>query len=132
MSDAKILIIEDNESNMMLFRDLLTLAGFHVLEASDAEAGIELARAHRPDVILMDIQLPGMDGFNATRIITTDPDLKDIPVVALTSYAMEKDMMEAKEAGCTKFISKPINTREFTKTVAGVISDRQNRWRGLK
>jgi CheY-like chemotaxis protein len=125
MSGMRILVIEDNLLNMVLVRDLLTLAGFQVLEAKDAETGLKMAREQRPDAILMDIQLPGMDGIEATRIIRGDNDLKSIPVAALTSYAMERDMQEAKEAGCVRFISKPINTREFAKTVEDMIAEQQ-------
>ena len=121
MAKEKILVIEDNQMNMMLVRDLLQLEGFNVLEATDAETGIQLAREHSPDLILMDIQLPGMDGLQAARIIGRDPVLKDIPVVALTSYAMKGDETMAKEAGCAGYIIKPLDTRSFSQTVSGFI-----------
>ena len=121
MAKEKILVIEDNQMNMMLVRDLLQLEGFNVLEATDAETGIQLAREHSPDLILMDIQLPGMDGLQAARIIGRDPALKDIPVVALTSYAMKGDETMAKEAGCAGYIIKPLDTRSFSQTVSGFI-----------
>ena len=121
MAKEKILVIEDNQMNMMLVRDLLQLEGFNVLEATDAETGIQLAREHSPDLILMDIQLPGMDGLQAARIIGRDPVLKDIPVVALTSYAMKGDEPMAKEAGCAGYIIKPLDTRSFSQTVSGFI-----------
>ena len=113
MNKPTILVIEDNELNMILFRDLLQLEGYLVLEAYDAEKGVQIAREKRPSIILMDIQLPGMDGLKATRLIKEDPTLKKIPVVALTAYAMEKDRQEALAAGCIGFIAKPIDTRSF-------------------
>lgn len=118
MNNPTILVIEDNELNMMLFRDLLKQEGYLVLEAYDAEKGVQIARENRPAVILMDIQLPGMDGLKATRLIREDPALKKIPVVALTAYAMEKDRQEALAAGCIGFISKPIDTRNFAAAVS--------------
>ena len=118
MAEETILVIEDNALNMKLVRSLLNLGEFNVLEAQDAEKGIHLARKHRPDLILMDIQLPGMDGLSATRNIKGDSELKDIPVVALTSYAMQGDEKKAKEAGCTGYISKPIDTRKFIQSIS--------------
>ena len=120
---ATILVIEDNELNMILVRELLTLEGYRVLEAYDAETGFQMAREKKPAVILMDIQLPGMDGMKATRLIREDPVLKEIPVVALTAYAMEKDHRDALEAGCTGFIAKPIDTRCFVNTVSKFVRD---------
>ena len=120
---ATILVIEDNELNMILVREILTLEGYRVLEARDAERGLQIAREKKPAIILMDIQLPGMDGLKATRLVREDPDLKEIPVVALTAYAMEKDRREALEAGCTGFIVKPIDTRSFANTVSKFVLD---------
>lgn len=117
--DAKsILVVEDNELNMKLVRSLLQIGKYNVLEAMNAETGIQLARENLPDLVLMDIQLPGMDGLTATRIIKKDPALQNIPVVALTSYAMQGDDEKAKLAGCTGYIAKPIDTRSFLDTVA--------------
>ena len=118
---ATILVIEDNELNMILIRDLLELEGYRVIEAYDAERGLQIAREKRPAVILMDIQLPGMDGLTATRLIQKDPVLREIPIVALTAYAMEKDKKEAIAAGCIGFIAKPIDTRSFVNTVSKFI-----------
>ena len=123
MNKPAVLVIEDNELNMTLFRELLLIEGFRVVEAFDAETGIQQAREKMPAIILMDIQLPGMDGMTATRLIRKDPDLKNIPVVALTAYAMEKDKKEAIKAGCTGFIAKPIDTRNFATTVSDFIAD---------
>jgi CheY-like chemotaxis protein len=121
MANEKILVIEDNQMNMMLVRDLLQLEGYTVLEATDAERGVQLARENLPDLILMDIQLPGMDGLEATRIICQDPVLKMVPVVALTSYAMKGDEQMATAAGCAGYIAKPLDTRSFNDTVSGFL-----------
>ena len=123
---ATILVIEDNELNMILVREILTLEGYRVLEARDAERGLQIAREKKPVIILMDIQLPGMDGLKATRLIREDPILKEIPVVALTAYAMEKDHRDALEAGCTGFIAKPIDTRHFAGNISQFIPDIDN------
>jgi len=112
-----VLVIEDNEMNMKLARSLLQIGKYSVLEAIDAENGIQLAREHHPDLILMDIQLPGMDGLTATLKIKNDPAVKDITVVALTSYAMEGDEKKAMNAGCAGYIAKPIDTRSFLETL---------------
>ncbi|RJX32920.1 MAG: response regulator [Desulfurivibrio sp.] len=117
MTGKKILVIEDNELNLKLVRTLLELADFAVLEALDAEQGISIARRERPDSILMDIQLPGLDGLTATKMIKQDPLLQGIPVIAVTSFAMESDSRKALEAGCVGHISKPIDTRSFAKQV---------------
>ncbi|NPA94192.1 MAG: response regulator [Thermodesulfobacteria bacterium] len=113
MEDRKILVIEDNELNMKLVRTLLKLGNFQVIEAVDAETGIQLARSTDPDIILMDVQLPGMDGLEATQILKKDPETHAIPIVALTSYAMTGDKKKALDAGCDGYITKPIDTRTF-------------------
>ena len=118
MSNTTVLVIEDNELNLKLVRSLLKLGHYQGIEAIDAETGIKLAGEHLPDLILMDIQLPGMDGLTATRIIKEDPELKDIPIVALTSYAMDGDEEKAIEAGCAGYIAKPVDTRSFLSNVA--------------
>ena len=113
-----ILVIEDNEVNMELFRDILFgIRKYRMLEAIDAETGIRLAREHHPDLILMDIELPGMDGLRATRLIKKEEALADIPIVALTSYAMSGDEKKARAAGCSGYLTKPINTRSFLKEI---------------
>ena len=117
MANETVLVIEDNEMNMKLVRSLLQIGKYSVLEAVDAESGIQLAREHHPDLIFMDIQLPGMDGLTATREIKNDPAAKDITIIALTSYAMQGDEEKAKNAGCAGYISKPIDTRSFLETV---------------
>lgn len=113
MKNKTILVIEDNELNMKLVRSLLRIGGYNILECADAETGIQVARKHLPDLILMDIQLPGMDGLEATQIIKNDPRLQHIPIIALTSYAMRGDEEKSLEAGCSGYIVKPINTRIF-------------------
>ncbi len=121
-----ILLVEDNELNMKLFRSLLKMDNYVVLEALDAEIGQDLAKKHHPDLILMDIQLPGMDGLTATSLLKQDPELRDIPIVALTSYAMEGDQEKALAAGCVGYITKPIDTRSFLDTVAGFVRFTRN------
>ena len=123
MKIKTILVIEDNQLNMKLVNGLVKIGKYRMLEAIDAESGIELIREQRPDLVLMDIQLPGMDGLSATRIIREDPDLKDIPIVALTSYAMQGDEEKAMAAGCTGYITKPIDTRKFLETVSEYLKD---------
>ena len=118
MDNITVLIIEDNALNKILFKDLLEAHGYTVLEAENAEDGIQKARDHSPHLVLMDIQLPGMDGLAATRIFKADADLLKIPVVALTSYAMQGDEEKALAAGCQGYITKPINTRNFLDTIA--------------
>ena len=108
-----ILIVEDNRRSMLLIRDLLEFHGFRTLEAFDGEEGIARAKAERPDLILMDIQLPGMDGLTAARLLRQDPVTAGIPVVALTAHAMKGDRERALEAGCNGYIAKPIDTRRF-------------------
>jgi len=117
MGNRTVLVIEDNALNMKLVRSLLKMGNYDIIEAVDAETGIQLARECKPDLILMDIQLPSMDGLNATRIIKEDPSLKDVIILALTSYAMEGDDKKAREAGCDGYIIKPIDTKNFLKTV---------------
>ncbi len=117
MENRNILVIEDNELNMKLMRGLFRIGNYQIIEAYDAETGIRLAREHQPFLILMDIQLPGMDGLKATQIIKSDPELKDIPVVALTGFAMQGDEEKATDAGCDGYITKPINVQEVLEKI---------------
>ncbi|HUX19610.1 MAG TPA: response regulator, partial [Spirochaetia bacterium] len=117
-----VLIIEDNPMNMELAGDLLEMAGFRVLSSDTATAGMRLAMEKMPDVILMDIALPDMDGLTATRRLKEDPELRHIPVVALTAHAMSGDEAKALEAGCDGYITKPIDTRSFAKSVEEVLA----------
>jgi two-component system, cell cycle response regulator len=123
MKDKTILVVEDNQLNMKLVRTLLRKDDFRVVEAENAERGLDLAREEKPDLILMDIQLPGMDGLSAVKILKADPVLKRTPVAALTSYAMEGDVEKAREAGCDGYISKPIDTRGFMETVRSFLGN---------
>jgi two-component system, cell cycle response regulator len=122
MEGKKVLVIEDNELNMKLAVALLSISHFEVLKATNAESGLQLARSERPDLILMDIQLPGMDGLTATSLMKSDAELRDIPVVALTSYAMQGDEQKALAAGCTGYIPKPIDTRNFIRAIEGFLT----------
>ncbi len=126
MGDKSILVIEDNELNMKLVRGLIKIGKYRMLEAIDAESGIQLIREQQPDLVLMDLQLPGMDGLSATKIIKKDPALKDIPIVALTSYAMQGDEERALAAGCTGYIAKPIDTRKFLETISQFFNHEKN------
>jgi len=121
MKKQTILIVEDDLKNLKLTRTVLEIGDYQVLEAETAEHGIELAREYPPDLILMDIQLPKMDGLTATRLIKQDSELKAIPVVALTSHAMQGDQQEAVSAGCDGYISKPIDTKIFLTQIAGYL-----------
>ncbi|MGH7898921.1 MAG: response regulator [Candidatus Binatia bacterium] len=115
---ARILVVEDNPMNLELVRDILTAAGYEVLEAVDGATGVAVAVLERPDLILMDLQLPGVDGFEATRQIRANRDLASVPIVAVTAHAMKGDDEKARAAGCDGFITKPINVREFSAEVA--------------
>ena len=110
---AVILIVEDQEDNRKILRDLLTSRGYTTLEATEGRTGIRLAREHRPALILMDIQLPGIDGYEATRQIKADPDLSGIPLIAVTSYALSGDSQKAFAAGCDAYIAKPYSPRQL-------------------
>ena len=121
MAGEKILIVEDNRMNMDLAVDLLEVAGFNVVQAETAEKGISLAKAELPDIILMDISLPVMDGLTAAKIIKADDLTKEIPVIAVTAHAMEGDEDKAMAAGCDGYLTKPINTETFSRTVGGFI-----------
>ncbi len=115
---AKILVIEDNPANMTLATFLLQSVNHTVLCATDAETGLTLARAETPDLILMDIQLPGMDGLAATKILKEDPVTRAIPVIALTALAMKGDEERIRAAGCDGYIAKPMRYKLFLQTIA--------------
>lgn len=116
---ARILVVEDNPDNMTLTAMLLESAGHTVLRAVDAEAGLTLARTERPDLILMDIQLPGMDGLAATAILKQAPGTRAVPVIALTALAMKGEEERIRAAGCDGYIAKPIGIQAFLATIAG-------------
>ncbi len=115
---ARILVIEDNADNMFLTVMLLESAGHTVISAIDAETGLTMARAESPDLILMDIQLPGMDGLAATAILKQDPSTRAVPVLALTALAMKGDEERIRAAGCDGYIAKPIGIQAFLATIA--------------
>lgn len=107
----RILVIEDQEDNRRIMRDLLTSVGYELIEAVNGEDGVKAAAAHVPDLILMDIQLPGIDGYETTRQIKAKPELKHIPIIAVTSYALSGDDVKAYEAGCNGYVAKPFSPR---------------------
>ena len=122
MGNKTILVIEDNALNMKLVKSLLGIGKYNVLAAEDAESGMQVARENHPDLILMDIQLPGMDGLTATKILKADQNVQAIPIVALTSHAMEGDDKKALAAGCDGYIAKPIDTKNFLATIGQYIT----------
>ncbi|MBI3457340.1 MAG: response regulator [Candidatus Rokubacteria bacterium] len=107
----RILVVEDHEENRRIVRDLLTSAGYEMIEAVTGEEGVALAERERPDLILMDIQLPGLDGYEATRRIKANPALRPIPIIAVTSYALSGDEVKAFQAGCDAYVTKPFSPR---------------------
>ena len=113
MMSKHILVIEDQPDNRQILRDLLTNANFEVIEAEDGEGGLAAAETHRPDLILMDIQLPLMDGYEATRRIKANPALRAIPVIVITSYALSGDEDKSRAAGCDAYFSKPFSPRQL-------------------
>ncbi|HEX8112309.1 MAG TPA: response regulator [Kofleriaceae bacterium] len=118
MAGERILIVDDNATNLKLVAYLMKANGYTVDTALDAESAIEAIRHHRPDVILMDIQLPGIDGLELTRRLKADPATRDIVIVAVTAYAMKGDQAKALAAGCDDYITKPIDTRSLPETIA--------------
>ena len=107
----RILVIEDQEDNRQIVRDLVTASGYELIEATTGEEGIEAAARERPDLILMDIQLPGIDGYEVTRRIKANPQLQKIPIIAVTSYALSGDDKKAFAAGCDGYVTKPYSPR---------------------
>ena len=120
----KVLIVEDNELNMKLFRDLLEAHGYATVQTRNGTDALGLAREHRPDLILMDIQLPEISGLDVTRWLKDDPELKTIPVVAVTAFAMKGDEEKIKQGGCEGYISKPISVSQFLDTVRHFLEPR--------
>ncbi|MEO5336824.1 MAG: response regulator [Magnetospirillum sp. WYHS-4] len=113
-----ILIVEDNDLNMKLFNDLLQAHGYNTVQTKDGRSAVDLAREHRPDLILMDIQLPEISGLEITRILKGDDALKAIPVIAVTAFAMKGDEEKIREGGCNGYIAKPISVPSFLQTIA--------------
>ena len=112
-----VLVVEDNELNMKLFHDLLEAHGYRILQSKDGLEALKLAREHRPDLILMDIQLPEVSGLEVTKWIKEDENLCDIPVIAVTAFAMKGDEEKIREGGCEAYIAKPISVTSFLETV---------------
>ena len=121
MTAARILVIEDHEDNRRIVRDLLTSRGYDIVEAATGADGVQLAIAHRPDLILMDIDLPDIDGYEATRRLKADPALRSIPVVAVTSYALSGDEATALAAGCDAYVAKPFSPRALLAKVQELV-----------
>lgn len=112
-----VLIVEDNELNMKLFHDLLEAHGYGTLETSNGNEVMDLARTNKPDLILMDIQLPEVSGLDVTKWLKEDDDLKNIPVIAVTAFAMKGDEQKIREGGCEDYISKPISVTNFIEVI---------------
>ena len=117
----KVLIVEDNELNMKLFHDLLEAQGYEVIGTPDGLAALDLAREHRPDLVLMDIQLPEVSGIDVIKWLKEDEALRAIPVIAVTAFAMKGDEEKIRESGCEAYMSKPISVPLFLETVAEFI-----------
>jgi CheY-like chemotaxis protein len=113
----RILVVDDNELNIKLFTKILVREGYQVIPAETAEKCFQLIRNEKPDLVLMDMKLPGMDGLEATRLIKADPATAGIPVVAVSAYAMEEDARRARDAGCDACVTKPIDMKLFVETV---------------
>ena len=112
-----VLIVEDNELNMKLFHDLIQAHGYNILQTKDGMEALKLARQHKPDLILMDIQLPEVSGLEVTKWIKEDDELKSIPIIAVTAFAMKGDEEKIREGGCEAYIAKPISVSKFLETV---------------
>jgi two-component system cell cycle response regulator DivK len=119
---ARILLIEDNEDNRIIYRSMLEFSGYEVLEAVDGQEGIDLARAELPQVILMDISLPVVDGWDATRILKADQNTKHIPIIAVTAHALASDQVKAFEAGCDSYLAKPVEPRAVLNEVEKMLA----------
>jgi two-component system cell cycle response regulator DivK len=119
-----VLIVEDNELNMKLFNDLLEAHGYKTLKTSSGVDAVELAREHRPDLILMDIQLPEVSGEDVTQWIKSDDELRHIPIIAITAFAMKGDEERIRARGCEAYLSKPISVAKFVETVRSYIGER--------
>ena len=118
-----VLVVEDNELNMKLFHDLLEANGYNIVQTRNGLEAIDLAREHHPDLILMDIQLPEVSGLEVTKWIKEDDDLRSIPVIAITAFAMKGDEERIRQGGCEAYLSKPISVAKFLETVKTYIGD---------
>jgi len=119
----KILIVEDNEKNRRMMRDILTYHGYEIIEAENGEEAIKMAKEFNPELILMDMQMPVMDGFAATSILKNDPETRRIKIIAVTSFAMVGDKEKILQAGAGDYISKPLNTRELPERVRKILEE---------
>jgi two-component system, cell cycle response regulator DivK len=119
----RVMIVEDNDLNMKLFNDLLEANGYETIKTRDGLEALELARVHRPDLILMDIQLPEVSGLEVTKWIKEDDELRSIPVIAVTAFAMKGDEERIRQGGCEAYISKPISVAKFVETIRSYIGD---------
>jgi two-component system cell cycle response regulator DivK len=118
-----VLVVEDNELNMKLFHDLLEASGYNIVQTRNGLEAIDLARSHRPDLILMDIQLPEISGLEVTKWIKEDDDLRAIPVIAVTAFAMKGDEERIRQGGCEAYLSKPISVTKFIETVKSYLGE---------
>jgi two-component system cell cycle response regulator DivK len=118
----RILVVEDQEDNRRIVRDLLTSVGFELIEATTGEEGVRQAQLHHPDLILMDIQMPVLDGYEATRQIKAIPELRHIPIIVVTSYAMSGDEAKASAAGADAYVAKPFSPRELLSKIQSLLS----------
>jgi two-component system, cell cycle response regulator DivK len=120
----RILVVEDQDDLRGVLRDLFTSSGYIVIEAADGATGIAMAKSDRPSIILMDIQMPLIDGYEATRQIKADPDLASIPIVAVSSFAMKGDEEKARAAGCDEYVTKPYSPVQLLRMVRGYLGDK--------
>jgi two-component system, cell cycle response regulator DivK len=123
MSQKKILLVEDNEFNRKIVRDLLARQPYDLLEAYDGEAGVEAARRDKPDVIVMDVQLPKLSGLDATRAIRAEPETAGIPIIVVTSFALSGDDKKAMDAGASAYLAKPYSPRQLLDTIRRMAGD---------
>jgi two-component system cell cycle response regulator DivK len=119
--NRRILVVEDQEDNRRILRDLLTSRGYDLVEAEDGEKALTMAENRRPDLILMDVQIPLLDGYEVTRRLKANPALRDIPIIVVTSYALSGDESKARAAGCNAYVSKPYNARQLLAKIQGFI-----------
>jgi two-component system, cell cycle response regulator DivK len=119
----RILVVEDTDDNRKIIRDLLTAAGYALIEATDGAEGVALAQKERPDLVLMDIQLPEIDGYEATRQIRAIPELAKVPIIAVTSYALSGDDAKARAAGCDDYVAKPFSPRQLLAKIRAFLPD---------
>jgi two-component system cell cycle response regulator DivK len=126
VTDHRILVVEDNERNLKLVRDVLQFAGYDVVEARSGEQGVALAQERPPDLVLMDLQLPQMDGAEALRLLRASPRTRDVPVVAVTAFAMKEDRDRAFRAGFDGYLEKPISVRALPEQVRGFLDRRES------